>query len=211
MNGIHAAWGLLGEALAPSTCAACGEEVRPLRAFCPTCARTIVDAEVDDDALRCVALGEFGGALADAVHALKFRDRPELAGPLGRLLAEKVRAGIDPRTARVPIPLGAARLVERKYNQAALLARAMGAALGLDALATALDRSRETAPQTTLDRAARLENVAGAFVARRSLEGRRVLLVDDVRTTGATLRAAAHAAESAGAVVVAAAVIAIAS
>jgi ComF family protein len=211
MKQLHWFLDLLGEGLAPWTCSACGAEIGRLRAFCPPCAKTIEEARANDVDVPVVSLGEFGGALADAVHALKFRDRSDLATPLGRVMAARARSIVEPHTVLVPVPLGAERLRQRRYNQSALLARVMGNTLRAEVAPFALTRCRETAPQATLDRAARQENVEGAFVARRSLAGLEVVLVDDVTTTGATVRAAARAAENAGARVVGAAVIAIAS
>jgi predicted amidophosphoribosyltransferase len=98
----------------------------------------------------------------------------------------------------VPIPLGTARLRTRGYNQAAVLAEALGSALHLGVDAGALERVRETARQTDLPPSARLANVQGAFRAR--WRGQAVpVLVDDVFTTGATLRAAAEALLDGGA------------
>jgi ComF family protein len=101
----------------------------------------------------------------------------------------------------VPVPLHPSRLAERGFNQAALLARPIARALGIPLLARGLDRTRDTPRQATLDRVLRLENVAAAFVARapEKVSARRILLVDDVRTTGATLRACAVALQKAGA------------
>ncbi|MCC7538536.1 MAG: ComF family protein, partial [Deltaproteobacteria bacterium] len=104
----------------------------------------------------------------------------------------------------VPVPLHRTRLVERGFDQAVLIARPLARALARPLVARALSRIRATAPQSSLDARARAENVAGAFVptssGRRALPGRRVLLVDDVRTTGATLDECARVARDAGAI-----------
>lgn len=195
-------------ALAPPGCAACDYPVRVGVAFCPPCARTVEPASVPDDV---AAVGAFGGALADAIHRLKFGDRPDVARALGDLLAARGRALASGADAIVPVPLGPVRLSTRGYNQASLLARRLSLAWDIPRLPTALARVRETAPQAQAARGDRAPNVEGAFAASSSrLRGRRVVLVDDVMTTGATLRAARAALASAGARVVGVAVVAVA-
>jgi ComF family protein len=121
-----------------------------------------------------------------------------LAAPLAAELAA-APAGWD---LVVPVPLHWRRRLARGYNQAAAIARPLACRLGLPA-AEALARCRPTPPQTALPRPARRHNPRGAFAVparhRRRLAGRRVLLVDDVVTTGATLDAAARALLAAGA------------
>jgi ComF family protein len=157
-----------------------------------------------------VAFALYGGPVAVALRRLKYGDRPDLAGPLGHLLR---RAARDARLCAdlvVPVPLHPARLAERGYNQAALLGAAAASELGAPLAATALRRTRHTPQQARLDRARRLENVARAFQVRDPgrVRGRRVVLVDDVTTTGATLAACAEALRAAGAASVQALVVA---
>jgi len=128
------------------------------------------------------------------VHALKYQGWRVAAAPM----AARIRAAAGQRLAAldalVPVPLGAARLRERGHNQAALLAHALGAALGLPVLEGALRRTRETRSQTRLPPVERRRNVAGAFAPGGPRpRGLNVALVDDVLTTGATLGAAATA------------------
>ena len=205
--------------LFPPACAACGEPLRSSaeEPFCETC-REAVD-EVPRGCARCGlpgpdspcgacradppafdevrAAGLFGGPLADAVHAFKYRDRPALSRPLGRWLARRVT--LPPESALVSVPLARGRRVARGYDQAALLARHLSRAAGLPLLPGALRRLRETPPQVGRSRAERARNVAGAFAADGRVRGRAIALVDDVVTTGATADACARALRAAGA------------
>lgn len=141
----------------------------------------------------------YTGPLPNAVHAMKFGGRDDLARGLGRLLAEHVDIGTLARECDqcVPVPLSTARARQRGYNQSAILARAIGRALGMP-VRHCLRRNRDTAPQHTLDAVQRQTNVRGAFRVKGHVIGS-VLLVDDVITSGETVRAAAHALLEAGA------------
>jgi ComF family protein len=145
------------------------------------------------------ALGPHRGALREAVHHFKFGDRPDLAPLLGARLAAAIAVPFD---CVVPVPLHRARLRERGYNQAALLADTLAGVLHVP-LYQSLIRSRDTGHQAKLDREHRLYNLAGAFAVAVGQPvpwaGGRVLLVDDVLTTGATASAAAEALYQTGA------------
>jgi ComF family protein len=156
----------------------------------------------------------------ELVHALKFRDRPELGRTLALLLARRLRsAGAAGWDVVVPLPLHRARERQRGYNQAGEIAGPLARRLGARLLPRALGRTRSTDRQADLDYEARSRNVSGAFRAsagRRQgelggeLRGRRILVVDDVTTTGHTLLSALEALQGADPATTAAAVFALA-
>lgn len=145
---------------------------------------------------RIVVALRYDGATRSAIRALKFGRQRRLALPLAYLLTmAALRAGTEVDVI-IPMPLHVKRGRERGYNQAALLARPLARALGAPVNERSLARIRATQPQTRLNHIERRANVAGAFGLVRSAEalaGKRIALVDDVTTTGATLGAAAEA------------------
>jgi ComF family protein len=166
-------------------------------AFCVACSASI---ERYEGAIDPVAFGQYGGALTRAIQRFKYEDHPHLARPLGALLRDACRRSRVAAEVVVPVPLHARRLVQRGYNQSALLAHHVAVELGVPVSTNALARVVDTAPQVELTRDARRANVDGAFRVVRAapVEGRIVVLVDDVSTTGATLRACRHALLRAG-------------
>jgi len=130
------------------------------------------------------------------VHALKYDGRRSLAAPLAALMRAAGSDLILACDAVVPVPLHPARRRERGFNQAEDLANHMGLPV-----VRALKRTRHTATQTALPAAERQANVAGAFVLRQTehIRDKAVLLIDDVRTTGAKLQACGKALREAGA------------
>jgi ComF family protein len=154
---------------------------------------------------RITAAGTYGGALREAIHRFKYGGERALANELGALVAERVAADLAtgvPLDVVVPAVLHSRRARSRGYDQAWLLATVVAERTGLP-LRVPLRRIRPAAPQVQLDRAARAENLRGAYVAEAgALRGARVALVDDVATTGATLAAATGALRAAGARVV---------
>jgi ComF family protein len=151
---------------------------------------------------RVTAAGTYGGALREAIHRFKYGGERALANELGVLVAACVATDLAIGAALdvvVPAVLHPDRARSRGYDQAWLLARVVAERVALP-LRIPIRRIKLAAPQVTLDRAARAENVRGAYVAEAgALRGLRVALVDDVATTGATLAAAAGALRAAGA------------
>lgn len=137
------------------------------------------------------------------VHRLKYEDRLDLAGVMARMMAASGRTLIAEAECLVPVPLHRGRLWRRRFNQAALLGQKIAAGAGLPFVPGALARIRATRRQVGLSRAARAENLSGAFRVpdgqAHRIRGRRILLVDDVTTTGATGNAAARSLLRAGA------------
>jgi len=144
------------------------------------------------------AVFEYGGPVADAIQRFKYDGRSECGAALGSVLAADARRWVGKVDVVVPVPLHWRRRRARGYDQAALLARPVAKALGVPALLRGLRRVRDTPSQVGLPHAERQRNIAGAFAPWRLRGAERVLLVDDVRTTGATLRAASKALEAGG-------------
>jgi ComF family protein len=201
----------------PQRCPVCGTPARPELLLCDVCfaslpavsfavcARCLVR---DCEPVGCRRHPQaevwpalvYDEAVALLVHALKYGERPGLADALAGRLASALPGALalDLVTA---VPLHGARRRERGYNQAWLLARGMAGSLGVPALEDVLVRVRATLPQAGLDPRRRRRNLAGAFQVPepQRLRGRRVLVVDDVLTTGATLDACLGGLADAGA------------
>lgn len=145
----------------------------------------------------------FDGPVRDIIHQWKYRQafwlEPRLAEWLNQAAVPALRAGNW--QAIVPVPLHPLKQHERGFNQAERLARHLSQAAGLPLNTQVLRRVKHTVSQTRLSRAERAANLRGAFVAKAGerLAGARLVLVDDVMTTGATLNAAATALRQAGA------------
>lgn len=208
-------------AVLPPRCALCNEPlaVRPRYRVCARCLEHVAHneeprCELCDEPgavgtcarctelevpVRVVAPYLYGGSIAEAITAAKFRRREDVAAGLGLLLADepRVRAAVEGATALVPVALGRRRARERGYNQSAVLARVLGRELGVPVV-HALTRARETRPQSELPLEARRANVAGAFRGLRPVSGACVL-VDDVVTSGETATQAATALRACGA------------
>lgn len=143
----------------------------------------------------------FDGVMRQAIHQLKYKNLRALAGTLAELLSEYLVHNPVPGEVLVPVPLHQKRLRERGYNQSTLLARETGKLIDLPVVDDCLIRERHALPQArTSNVKERRDNVVGAFACcDRRLQGKQVLLIDDVSTSGATLDACATMLKKAGA------------
>jgi ComF family protein len=197
-------------------CERCLAGTQPLQAeyYCVACRAPFVNRYPLDEAGLCAlcrlglqgfdavySYGSYEGSLRTLIHVLKYEGVRPLAGPLAQLLLGAIprQASFD---AIVPMPLHWRKQWQRRFNQAELVAREVARAWNIPVV-KAVKRRKATAPQAGLTNAGRRANVRGAFVATRRLDGMRVLLIDDVLTTGATASACARALKRAGAAQVA--------
>lgn len=196
-------------------CRACLAKLVPRRGpLCPVCGRFHEGVGEDHVCSRCLdrtpalslhrSCGAYGGTLKEVILLFKYRKY----APLSRPLAEFAAASTGGDTGLwggtdflVPVPLHPARRRERGFNQSRLLARDLAGLRGMKVLGGCLVKARNVPPQAGLHAAAREANVKGAYGLRRrgKVEGKTLLLVDDVTTTGATLRECARVLIEAGA------------
>ncbi|WP_099867948.1 ComF family protein [Pararhizobium haloflavum] len=230
-EGWRAAAGRLGTSLVglffPTTCLACAVMVQREGALCVECWKGLQFIEepvcpvlgvpfsyqVDEGTVSPAAMANppaFDAARSAVlyddiarllVHRLKYKDRAELALPMARWMLRAGAGIIESSDIVLPVPLHRARLLLRRYNQAAELGRTLSGLAGKPFGADVLIRRRATRQQVGLGQKAREANVRGAFKVKRpeDVMGRNVLLIDDVFTTGATVNAAARALRRAGA------------
>lgn len=188
-------------------CATCQEQTRVItEAICERCGKpqnrrcvcTRCRADAPEfDALRSWAV--FAGPVRNVLHRIKYKREVSLGVVMSRKLIELLTELHWQVDQVVPVPLGALRMAERGYNQAALLARPVAIGLGREYQPLLLQRARETASQVGLSYEERQINVAGAFKATRGVSGASIVVIDDVATSGATLNACAEALKRAGA------------
>ena len=171
---------------------------------CPQCALPTSHGEVCGACLSqpphydaVVAAFAYAWPLAPLVQRYKYSGNLALSSLLGQTLASRVAGhGVD---LIIPMPLAAARLRSRGFNQSLEVARVVSRTTGVPVAASACRRVRDTAPQTALPWRERARNIRGAFVCDADLTGKRVAVIDDVMTTGATLNELARNLRKAGA------------
>lgn len=191
------------EVIHPPVCLRCG---LPANGSLPADARPPVCKHCEGTSQQLDGLRSFAyhsGPLRHAIHQFKYQDLRSLAGPLGKLMGDGW-FGLAPQNLDldviVSVPLHPTRLRQRGFNQSALLARELGASLQWPVSENALIRTRATTPQVELGAQERRANVHNAFrCTGTGLSGQRVLLVDDVCSTGSTLNSACMALREADA------------
>lgn len=190
------------------SCVRCGLPLPDGGAQCPAC-RMLKGAAVCE---RIIPLGVYENRLRTIITAFKYRNRDFLAAPLARLLSTRLLEVFPPGHIDmvVPVPMHGLKRFFRGYDQAAVLADEMAKCLNVPAVPRVLVRSRMTMPQSFLGRSGRQRNMAEAFRIRcaGAVAGKQVVLIDDVCTTGSTVRACAAVLKKAGARRVIAAVLA---
>jgi ComF family protein len=227
-GALRTTLGLIADVALPQLCASCREPVRDT-GLCPTCWAKLsfiappycerlgipfaydpgpgilsMEAIADPPAYhRARAAVRYDEIARTIVHAFKYGDRLDLAPTMGRWMATAGAPLLREADALVPVPLHWRRQWARRFNQSALLAKTIAAASAVPLTLRALKRVKATPHQVGLARAARAQNLQGAFrvapEGKAEVTGRRLVLVDDVLTTGATLDACARALLRAGA------------
>ncbi len=207
----------LSRAVFPETCAGCGVAGSWM---CEVCSEELEEIGMAPSASGSDALGlgldaagvehpasepldirsrfVFAGPVRQAVHLLKYEGESARAAWFGEILLPLVSLEDATETVLVPVPLTAARERRRGYNQSSCITSHLSRVSGLETI-EGLTRVRETLPQVGLAGIERIENVRGAFTASAKLRDRHVIVVDDVVTTGATMRECLQAARAIGA------------
>ena len=188
----------------PPFCHSCGRRLSKsgfAKNICPSCQKTRMHFD------RAFSPFAYDGPIKEVIHEFKYRGKDYLGKPLSRMMIDFVREyniGAHLMDSVVAVPLSAARLREREFNQAHILAVHIGQAFNKEVLSDVLCRSRHTRTQTELEPDERLANVKDSFLVASpaAVKGKNLILVDDVLTTGATSSEAARALKSAGANIV---------
>lgn len=183
----------------PPKCALCGLIARP--PVCDECFREFVELGEENSGPKgqidwICSLYQFEGRAAQAVKRLKYSRVTSLGRPLSEFM-EAARERVSDHDAIVPVPIHPSRRRWRGFNQAELLCTAMPSELVERAL---MIRVKKTRPQVELKAKERLANLQGAFVASSAVSGKRILVIDDVVTTGGTAMACAEALKASGAI-----------
>lgn len=229
MNFLHSLWNQVLDTLLPPRCVACNVLTRETASLCSNCWQniTFISKPVcarcgkpfpysmgeNAECMGCIltpplyskarAAFAYNDASRRLVTHYKHYDKTHGTPLFTKLLHHAVADLLPDVEVLVPVPLHFLRLLKRRYNQSALLANALANQTEKPALLHTLRRSRRTAQQAGLSRKARLENVTGAFHVPknkyRDIEGKTILLIDDVFTTGATITACTQALLTAGA------------
>jgi ComF family protein len=193
-------------------CAKCESEIRPIAPpHCPICGRTLKGAgprcvECLESVFhfdRAYACAPYEGQMKEFLHTYKFGGRKYLAHFFIRLMSRFFDGHLKSAEydTMLPMPLDAEKFRERGFNQSALISAALAKRLGLPHEPALLKRYGSTSPQSLLPKEARKLNVAGRFFVKdaSALRGKRVLLIDDILTTGSTASEAARTLKEAGA------------
>lgn len=190
--------GFAEQSITVSFCTVCGIPFASGAAADHTCGQCLTE-EVPFKEARSAFI--YDGNVLDAVHKLKYGAKVILAESLGELLlSAALKLSVRPEVV-VPVPLHSKRLKARGFNQSLLLSRAVAKRLSLKLDYLSLRRTRPTVPQINLERAERQKNVKGAFEVgnKAAFKGKSVLLIDDVLTTGATVKECSKVLKKAGA------------
>jgi ComF family protein len=181
--------------ISPPICVTCG---RPLTidGTCPGC----IEGKVDIDGIRAPFL--FDGVIRKAIHEFKYRNLKDISTSLAKFLHDFLLDSPLPVDVLVPVPIHRKRLRERGYNQSSLIARELSRMCGMPIIENCLIRKVNTPPQVrTTSAIERRKNISNAFACiNNRLEGKKILLIDDVSTSGATLNTCAGVLKAAGAV-----------
>lgn len=176
-------------------CIKCGRQAENENTTCPLCAHKTFSFH------RNVSLFVYDGDIKDVIHRFKFGNHPEFGEGLAILMAEVFMREFDSQIdCIVPIPMHRKKERSRGFNQAAILANGVSKAIGVP-VCTGLSRKKQTKPQGSLSAAEREENVKNAFEVKERMffQNKKVLLIDDVFTTGSTVESCAKTLISAGA------------
>ncbi|MFQ5454763.1 MAG: ComF family protein [Nitrospirota bacterium] len=198
-------------------CDNCWDGIIPLKQpYCPICARPFVSKKALSNSpehicgicrssriyyTKVIAVCLYEGVLREAIHLFKYNKKISLAAPLGNLLYNRLKEEYYPADMIFPVPLHVKRLREREFNQSYLLGQRVGRYLNIPVIPDNLMRVRWTRPQVELNRKERVRNVKGVFYLRdhNAVKKRKILLIDDVYTTGSTVNECARVLKEADA------------